>query len=96
MLTLENKDFLSSYINDSIEKKIANLQKDYERNPYIDAAIIERTDIDNININLILNINVDPGQDAVLLFEKGGLVIDKEQTIEIEPGLYIERNIING
>ena len=95
MLTLQNENFIHNYINESMEKKISNLRKDYEENQYIDAAIIDKVDNDNINITLILNVPIDTGQDAVMLFEKGGIIIDEEKVIEIEPGFYIERNIIN-
>ena len=95
MLKLTNENFIYEYLDDLLEKKIEELKKDYEKNRYIDQAIITRNG-ENINIELILNIEVDERQDIVNLFERGGVILNNEDSpIEIFAGNYIRRNLLN-
>ena len=95
MLTFEDDNFVHNYVGDLLDERIVKLKEDYERNPYIDEAIIVRNGED-ISIELNITLEVDDRQDIVQVFEKGGSIISDGEITKILPGNYIERNLLSG
>jgi hypothetical protein len=83
-----------------IQGRLKKLEDDYQENPFISKAEVSQEG-EEVKIKIQLNFDLidSENQDIPLVFEYGGALYKrnssgKKEIVIIEPGLYINRNLI--
>jgi hypothetical protein len=96
------EEITETQLRRSLQERIKKLRTDYQDNPYISEAEVSQ-ESEDIKITLHLNFSPEESenQNLPLVFEYGGVIMKKDENgnlemVEIEPGFYIKRNLIDG